>query len=68
MKVLITRPQEDGKKIAARLVERGHQALLAPLLTPRFHDGRNPTSKGVQAILATSANGIRAFVHRLPAA
>jgi uroporphyrinogen-III synthase len=66
MKVLITRPQEDGKEIAARLVERGHQALLAPLLTPRFHDGPEPDLKGVQAILATSANGIRAFVHRSP--
>jgi len=64
MKILITRPQEDGKEIARRLAERGHQALLAPLLTPRFHDGPEPDLKGVQAILATSANGIRAFVHR----
>ena len=61
MKILITRPQEDGKEIAARLAERGHQALLAPLLTPRFHDGPEPDLKGVQAILATSANGIRAL-------
>ena len=66
MKVLITRPQEDGKEIARRLAERGHQALLAPLLTPRFHDGPEPDLKGVQAILATSANGIRAFVRRSP--
>ena len=64
MKILITRPQEDGKEIAARLAERGHQALLEPLLTPRFHDGPEPDLKGVQAILATSANGIRAFVRR----
>jgi uroporphyrinogen-III synthase len=64
MKVLITRPQEDGKEIARRLAQRGHQALLAPLLTPRFHDGPEPDLKGVQAILATSANGIRAFVRR----
>jgi len=64
MKILITRPQEDGKEIARRLAERGHQALLAPLLTPRFHDGPEPDLKGVQAILATSANGIRAFVRR----
>ena len=64
MKILITRAQEDGKEIAARLAERGHQALLAPLLTPRFHDGPEPDLKGVQAILATSANGIRAFVRR----
>lgn len=64
MKILITRPEEDGKEIAAQLVERGHQALLAPLLTPRFHEGPEPDLKGVQAILVTSANGIRAFVRR----
>ena len=34
------------------------------MLTPRFHDGPEPDLKGVQAILATSANGIRAFVRR----
>ena len=61
MRILITRPIEDGKEIAARLVERGHQAVLAPLLTPRFHEGPEPDLKGVQALLATSANGIRAL-------
>ncbi len=64
MKILITRPLEDGKEIARRLAERGHQALLAPLLTPRFHEGPEPDLKGVTAVLATSANGIRAFVRR----
>jgi uroporphyrinogen-III synthase len=66
MKILVTRPLEDGKEIARRLAERGHQALLAPLMTPRFHDGPEPDLKGVLAILATSANGIRAFVRRTP--
>jgi uroporphyrinogen-III synthase len=66
MKILITRPEEDGKEIAKRLAEKGHQALLAPLLTPRFHQGPEPDLNGVQAILATSANGIRAFVRRSP--
>ena len=54
-------------EIAARLAEMGHQALLAPLLTPRFYDGplleeSGPDLEDVQAILATSANGIRAIV------
>jgi uroporphyrinogen-III synthase len=66
MKILVTRPLEDGKEIARRLAERGHHALLAPLMTPRFHEGPEPDLKGVQAILATSANGIRAFVRRTP--
>ncbi len=64
MKILVTRPLADGREIAARLAERGHQALLAPLLEPRFLDGPEPELAGVQAILATSANGVRALVRR----
>jgi uroporphyrinogen-III synthase len=64
MRILVTRPLEDGREIAARLAERGHQPLLAPLLTPRFHDGPEPDFADVQAVLATSANGIRALSRR----
>jgi uroporphyrinogen-III synthase len=68
MRILVTRPLEDGREIAARLAARGHQAFLAPLLEPRFHDGPR-LEEGVgldkmQAILATSANGVRALVRR----
>lgn len=62
MHVLVTRPLEDGPEIAARLAEMGHRALLAPLLTPHFPDGPEPDFRGVQAILITSANGIRALI------
>jgi uroporphyrinogen-III synthase len=51
-------------EIAAKLAALGHTALLAPLLEPRFHDGPEPMLDDVQAILATSANGIRALVRR----
>ena len=68
MHILVTRPLEDGIEIAARLAERGHQALLAPLLEPRFHDGplleEGSELEQVQALLASSANGIRAFIRR----
>jgi uroporphyrinogen-III synthase len=64
MHVLVTRPLEDGEEIAARLAEMGHTALLAPLLTPQFEAGPEPDFTDVQAILATSANGIRALVRR----
>jgi uroporphyrinogen-III synthase len=64
MKILVTRPLEDGRQIAARLAEMGHQALLAPLLEPRFFDGPEPALDGVQAVLATSANGVRALSRR----
>jgi uroporphyrinogen-III synthase len=68
MHILVTRPLEDGKEIAARLAERGHRTLLAPLLEPRFSDGP-PLEEGgeleqVQALLASSANGVRAFIRR----
>jgi len=69
MHILVTRPLEDGKEIAALLALRGHQALLAPLLEPRFQDGPLLEEQGgelenVQALLASSANGIRAFIRR----
>ncbi len=64
MHVLVTRPLEDGEEIAARLAEMGHTALLAPLLSPQFEAGPEPDFTGVQAILASSAHGIRALVRR----
>jgi uroporphyrinogen-III synthase len=64
MRILVTRPLEDGKEIAARLKERGHQALLAPLLEPHFQDGPELALADIQAILLTSANGVRALARR----
>jgi uroporphyrinogen-III synthase len=66
MKILVTRPRAEGEEIAARLAEMGHQALLAPLLEPRFFEGPEPVLDDVQAILATSANGVRALIRRTP--
>jgi uroporphyrinogen-III synthase len=64
LRVLITRPIEDGEETARQLIARGHQPLLAPLLTVRFLDGPEVGLEGVQAILATSANGVRALARR----
>ncbi len=64
MRVLLTRPREDAEAFAARLQERGHEALSAPLLTVRFHEGPPLILDGVQGILATSANGVRALARR----
>lgn len=64
MRLLITRPREDGAETARLLAARGHQALLAPLLEPRFEDGPEPEWTAVEAILATSANGVRALARR----
>ena len=64
MKVLVTRPIEDGEDTARQLALRGHQALVAPLLKTLFLDGPEVSLQDVQAILATSANGVRALVRR----
>jgi uroporphyrinogen-III synthase len=66
MRVLITRPREDAEAIAARLVTLGHQTLTAPLLEPRWFDGPTLDLAGIAAILATSANGVRALIRRTP--
>ena len=64
MKVLVTRPAEDGAEIAQKLAEMRHEALLAPLLRIEFHAGPPLALDDVQAILATSANGVRAVAKR----
>jgi uroporphyrinogen-III synthase len=64
MRVLITRPEEDAARIAVLLKERGHETIIAPLLTVRFRDGPDIALDGVQAVLATSANGVRALAQR----
>jgi uroporphyrinogen-III synthase len=64
MRVLLTRPQQDAGVFAGRLRELGHGALLAPLLRVRFRDGPALAFDGVQAVLVTSANGVRALARR----
>ena len=63
MYVLVTRPAEDAENLLRALEARGHQALLAPLLTiaPNKDPPGPPELTGVQALLFTSANGVRAF-------
>ncbi len=64
MRVLVTRPLEDGTETARQLAARGHAPLLAPLLSTHFFEGPEIKLDDVQAILATSANGIRALARR----
>jgi uroporphyrinogen-III synthase len=63
-RVLITRPLEDGVPLAARLGAVGIDSLIEPLLRLRILAGPPPALAGVQALLATSANGVRAFCRR----
>jgi len=66
MRLLVTRPKEDAASLVEILKEKGHEPVLFPLLRiEREADGekqlKDYTVKNVQALLVTSANGVRAF-------
>ncbi len=61
MRILITRPIDDAKPLAEALTERGIEVLIEPLLEIRHIDDAAIDLDGVQALLFTSANGVRAF-------
>ncbi len=63
--VVVTRPDPDGPALAARLTDLGCTPVLAPLMTVRFLPGPVPNLETIQALAFTSANGVRAFTHRL---
>jgi uroporphyrinogen-III synthase len=63
-RILITRPREDAEPLAAELVRRGFSALVQPMLEIRTLDGPPLNLEGVQALLCTSANGVRATAAR----
>jgi uroporphyrinogen-III synthase len=64
MRLLVTRPSDDSLATAAVLRARGHTAVIAPLMHVRFYEGPQRALSGVQAVLATSANGVRALATR----
>src|SRR6185436_3459474 len=66
MRILITRPIEDARPLADALEERGIEVLIEPLLEIRHLDDAEIDLTGVQALLFTSANGVRAFVALSP--
>lgn len=60
MRLLLTRPQPDADRSAARLRSLGHEVLLQPVLRTEFLPA--PASIGdVAAIAVTSRNGLRAL-------
>ncbi|HYH37720.1 MAG TPA: uroporphyrinogen-III synthase [Azospirillum sp.] len=64
MRLLITRPAEDAEPLARRLRAMGHSPSVEPMLDMVWLDGPAPDLEDVQALLFTSANGVRAFVRR----
>ena len=67
MRFLLTRPMHDSKKLAEMLETRGHPAVIEPMMEIRFLPFNPPTDPAsFQAVVFTSANGVRAFRHHFP--
>jgi uroporphyrinogen-III synthase len=70
VKALVTRPREDAAPLIRALTDRGIEALMAPMLTiaPIADAARllAPLLGSAQAVLFTSANGVRAFAAATP--
>lgn len=60
LRVAITRAEPEASRTAARVQARGHDAIVAPLLTI-VPCGYDTSTEGAQALLFTSTNGVRAF-------
>ena len=70
MHLLVTRPQPDAEDLQRKLEVRGFRVSVAPLLDIRTGPQRTIPNKPYQAVLITSANGVRALAqhparHRL---
>ena len=61
MQLLVTRPEPDGSRQAKALTALGHTVLLEPLLEITFEADGALEFDGVQGVIATSRNGLRAL-------
>lgn len=61
MRALITRPIDDAEQVAAALQGRGIEPVFEPLLAISPVPGVTLDLAGVQALLVTSRNGVRAL-------
>jgi uroporphyrinogen-III synthase len=61
MRLLVTRPEPDASREAEALGSRGHQPVLAPLLTIEFTGAVPLQLDGAQALIVTSRNALRAL-------
>ncbi|NQU57887.1 MAG: uroporphyrinogen-III synthase [Rhodospirillales bacterium] len=61
MRLMITRPLEDAAPLAEELAGLGIESLVEPLLSIELSETGSPDLSGVQALLLTSANGVRAY-------
>ena len=62
MSIIVTRPEPDGSSLAQRLSSQGYATLLCPLMRIEADPGAVvPAGRKYQALLITSANGLRAI-------
>lgn len=61
MQALLTRPRAEAHDLAIALAARGIAAIIAPVIEIDFCDRAGLDLAGVQAVLCTSANGVRAL-------
>ena len=61
LRALVTRPREEAESLTAALATRGVEALVEPLIEIHYQAPEALDLGGVQAILCTSANGVRAL-------
>ncbi len=61
MRALVTRPRAEAAALAEELAARGIAAIIEPLLEIQYRSEPVPDLAGVQAVLCTSANGVRAL-------
>ena len=60
MRILITRPQAEAERTAARLIALGHEPVIAPVLRiERTED--TPPSGSFDALIVTSVNAVPAL-------
>jgi uroporphyrinogen-III synthase len=63
---LVTRPADDAARLAESMAGRGHQAVIAPMFEIDYSTPEPIDLTDVQALLFTSANGVRGFVRMEP--
>ena len=61
LRALLTRPREESETLAAALATRDIDAMIEPLMQVDYRVSEPLDLKDVQAVLCTSANGVRAL-------
>jgi uroporphyrinogen-III synthase len=61
LRALVTRPREESEALASALGARGLEVVIEPLMQVHYLTSAALDLKGVQAVLCTSANGVRAL-------